>query len=356
MHDGCGLILGGTFDPDSPRPPRRRRRRAAQRWRSTRVWLVPARVPPHRRAAARVGGAPIRDGRAGRAGSSRPARVGPGDGRRRAVLYRRARSTGWRRRASTCRTLFFVTGADAFRDIATWKDYPAHSRPMPLRRRLAARAARRRPAANRCPQLAPRMIDAPRRARRARPGDHSGRRADGAGLVDRRPAPASGRAPRSTDLVPPAVAAYIAQHGLYRTTLRQDDGMKTPHASARESVQRRRPTPLHRTHAGHRRRSRQEGRSTSSCSTCAKASAFTDFFVICTGTNVRQVQAIADARQGGARQDRAPSRRSSKATTAASGSCIDYFDFIVHVFTPATREFYGLERLWGDAERIEVSA
>ena len=35
---------------------------------------------------------------------------------------------------------------------------------------------------------------------------------------------------------------------------------------------------------------------------------------------------------------------------------IDYFDFIVHVFTPATREFYGLERLWGDAERIEVPA
>jgi ribosome-associated protein len=35
---------------------------------------------------------------------------------------------------------------------------------------------------------------------------------------------------------------------------------------------------------------------------------------------------------------------------------IDYFDFIVHVFTPATREFYDLERLWGDAKRVEVSA
>jgi ribosome-associated protein len=35
---------------------------------------------------------------------------------------------------------------------------------------------------------------------------------------------------------------------------------------------------------------------------------------------------------------------------------IDYFDFIVHVFTPTTRAFYGLERLWGDAERVEVSA
>ena len=35
---------------------------------------------------------------------------------------------------------------------------------------------------------------------------------------------------------------------------------------------------------------------------------------------------------------------------------IDYFDFIVHVFMPATREFYSLERLWGDAQRIEVPA
>jgi len=35
---------------------------------------------------------------------------------------------------------------------------------------------------------------------------------------------------------------------------------------------------------------------------------------------------------------------------------LDYFDFIVHVFMPASREFYNLERLWGDAEKIEVSA
>jgi len=34
---------------------------------------------------------------------------------------------------------------------------------------------------------------------------------------------------------------------------------------------------------------------------------------------------------------------------------LDYFDFIVHVFAPETRMFYGLERLWGSAERIEVS-
>lgn len=86
-----------------------------------------------------------------------------------------------------------------------------------------------------------------------------------------------------------------------------------------------------------------------------KASAFTDFFVICTGTNKRQVQAIADAVQ------EAIAARGSKPALVegyerADWVLIDYFDFIVHVFMPATREFYGLERLWGDAERIEVSA
>ena len=86
-----------------------------------------------------------------------------------------------------------------------------------------------------------------------------------------------------------------------------------------------------------------------------KASAFTDFFVICTGTNRRQVQAIADAVQ------EALGKRGAKPALIEGYDrgdwiLIDYFDFIVHVFMPVTREFYSLERLWGDAERIEVSA
>jgi ribosome-associated protein len=86
-----------------------------------------------------------------------------------------------------------------------------------------------------------------------------------------------------------------------------------------------------------------------------KASAFTDFFVICTGMNVRQVQAIADSVQEALR------RKGSRPALVegyerAEWVLLDYFDFIVHVFTPATRDFYALERLWGDAERIAVSA
>jgi ribosome-associated protein len=84
-----------------------------------------------------------------------------------------------------------------------------------------------------------------------------------------------------------------------------------------------------------------------------KASAFTDFFMICTGTNRRQVQAIADGVQ------ESLAKRGSKPALIEGYErgdwiLIDYFDFIVHVFMPAAREFYSLEKLWGDAERIAV--
>ena len=86
-----------------------------------------------------------------------------------------------------------------------------------------------------------------------------------------------------------------------------------------------------------------------------KSSAFTDFFMICTGTNRRQVQAIADAVED------AIGKRGTRPALVEGYDrgdwvLLDYFDFIVHVFMPASREFYNLERLWGDAEKIEVSA
>jgi ribosome-associated protein len=83
------------------------------------------------------------------------------------------------------------------------------------------------------------------------------------------------------------------------------------------------------------------------------SSAFTDFFILCTGTNPRQVQAIADGVREALRRD-AVRPSLVEGYEQAQWVLIDYFDFIVHVFAPATREFYGLERLWGDAKRIEV--
>jgi ribosome-associated protein len=82
--------------------------------------------------------------------------------------------------------------------------------------------------------------------------------------------------------------------------------------------------------------------------------AFTDFFLLCSGQNVRQAHAIADAIEEALS---AVKRRPAHVEGYKRGDWIlmDFFTFIVHVFTPQTREFYSLERLWGDAVRIEVS-
>ena len=84
------------------------------------------------------------------------------------------------------------------------------------------------------------------------------------------------------------------------------------------------------------------------------AQGFTDYFVICSANNARQIHAIADAvtdslAEAGARPAHV------EGYDRAEWVLMDYFSFIVHVFSPQTREFYSLERLWGDAERIDVS-
>jgi ribosome-associated protein len=78
---------------------------------------------------------------------------------------------------------------------------------------------------------------------------------------------------------------------------------------------------------------------------------FTDFFVICSGQNIRQVQAIADAVEAGLRQLQVRPAH-VEGFERAEWVLLDYFDFIVHVFSTARREFYSLERLWGAAERV----
>ena len=83
------------------------------------------------------------------------------------------------------------------------------------------------------------------------------------------------------------------------------------------------------------------------------AGAFTDFFVICTGTNIRQVQAIADGVEASLKaMDRRPAH--VEGYDRAEWILLDYFDVIVHVFMPDTREFYSLDRLWGTAPRTEM--
>jgi ribosome-associated protein len=82
--------------------------------------------------------------------------------------------------------------------------------------------------------------------------------------------------------------------------------------------------------------------------------AFTDFFVLCSGTSNRQVKAIADGVEDALRAAKVRPNH-VEGYDRAEWVLIDCFTFIVHVFTPQMRAFYGLERLWGDAERIDVS-
>jgi ribosome-associated protein len=84
-----------------------------------------------------------------------------------------------------------------------------------------------------------------------------------------------------------------------------------------------------------------------------KAAGFTDFFVISSGSNARQVRAIADSVMA-ALADEGVKPAHVEGYDQSDWVLLDYFDFIVHVFAPETRLFYGLERLWGNAERIEI--
>jgi ribosome-associated protein len=83
------------------------------------------------------------------------------------------------------------------------------------------------------------------------------------------------------------------------------------------------------------------------------AAGFTDYFLICSGTNSRQIRAIADGVMDALAADGAKPAH-IEGYDRSEWILLDYFDFIVHIFATETRAFYGLERLWGSAERIEM--
>src|ERR1035438_606370 len=82
--------------------------------------------------------------------------------------------------------------------------------------------------------------------------------------------------------------------------------------------------------------------------------AFTDYFVVCSGSNPRQVQAIAD--QVEERLEQAGMRVTHvEGYKQAEWVLLDYVDFVVHVFSEKARKYYDLERLWKSARRMEPS-
>ena len=86
-----------------------------------------------------------------------------------------------------------------------------------------------------------------------------------------------------------------------------------------------------------------------------KAAGFTDYFVICTGTNPRQINSIADAVTDTLRNDFGERLVLAEGAHKSEWILLDYFNFVVHVFGSDCRAFYGLERLWGNAERYECA-
>jgi ribosome-associated protein len=80
---------------------------------------------------------------------------------------------------------------------------------------------------------------------------------------------------------------------------------------------------------------------------------FTDHFVICTGANSRQVQAISDEITFQLKE-RGELPLSVEGYNQAEWVLVDYGDFLVHIFSPKSREYYALERLWRNAKAVDL--
>ena len=86
-----------------------------------------------------------------------------------------------------------------------------------------------------------------------------------------------------------------------------------------------------------------------------KASGFTDYFVIGTGANPRQINAITDGVEETLRTEFGERPHLAEGVETSQWILLDYFNFVVHVFSRECRAFYELERLWGNAEPYAFS-
>lgn len=81
---------------------------------------------------------------------------------------------------------------------------------------------------------------------------------------------------------------------------------------------------------------------------------FADFFVICTGANQRQIQAISDEVNLQVKHHSGELPISVEGYSQAEWVLADYGDLLVHIFSSKAREYYGLERLWRSAKKVEI--
>jgi len=85
-----------------------------------------------------------------------------------------------------------------------------------------------------------------------------------------------------------------------------------------------------------------------------KTCSFADYFVICSGTSTRHTRAISDAIQEKLKKKWNLLPAHLEGYAQAEWILIDYFDFVVHIFSEKARGFYDLERLWKSAPRVTV--
>ena len=75
---------------------------------------------------------------------------------------------------------------------------------------------------------------------------------------------------------------------------------------------------------------------------------YADFFVVASGNTDRQTKAIHDRIHEGMKKDHGLLPRRVEGTQEAKWILMDYLDVVIHIFTPETRSFYALEKLWGE--------
>ena len=85
-----------------------------------------------------------------------------------------------------------------------------------------------------------------------------------------------------------------------------------------------------------------------------EVASFTEFFIIASGANQRQVQAIADEIEDQLKAQLKSRPVRTEGYSTADWLLMDYGDFIVHIFEQKAREFYDLERLWRDARKVDL--
>ncbi len=81
---------------------------------------------------------------------------------------------------------------------------------------------------------------------------------------------------------------------------------------------------------------------------------FTDYFLICSGTSTRHTRAISDAISEHLKKESGIAPAHLEGYAQGEWILLDYFSFVVHIFSERAREFYDLERLWKTAPRVPL--